>query len=179
MGRPFGVSVNGSTAHMAPHPAAAWRTHQVLNPGDYDVVHRHEPLAPSITIPALASTSAPLVGTFHAAGERTPYQLPGLAPVLSRLAQRLSARAAVSPAAAELAQRYLGGDHHILGNGLDPARFAKPPPAVTLPVNLDPDSSTTRPHSSSRKPPESATQSDSATPRPSLTGPAPSAMTQP
>jgi len=128
VGRPFGVPVNGSTAHMAPHPAAARRTHDMLRRGNYDVVHLQEPLAPSITIPALALTSVPLVGTFHAAGERTPYQLPGLAPMLRRLARRLGARAAVSAAAAELAQRHVGGDYHIVGNGLDLAHFATPHP---------------------------------------------------
>jgi site-specific recombinase XerD len=43
-----------------------------------------------------------------------------LAPVLARLARRLSARAAVSPAAVELAHRYVGGDYHIVGNGTLP-----------------------------------------------------------
>jgi phosphatidylinositol alpha-mannosyltransferase len=129
VGRSFGVPVNGSTAPMAPQPAAAWRTRKMLERGSYDVVHLHEPLAPSITIPALAMTSLPLVGTFHAAGERTPYRIPGLAPVLRPLAGRLKVRAAVSTAAAELAHRHLGGTYHIVGNGLDPACFSRPGPS--------------------------------------------------
>lgn len=121
---------------MAPHPAAAWRTRRALGQGGHDVVHLHEPLAPSITIPALLLASAPLVGTFHAAGERTPYRAPGLAPVARRLARRLRVRVAVSDAAAELAQRHLGGCYHVVGNGLDPTRFASPRPPLAVPRSI-------------------------------------------
>jgi phosphatidylinositol alpha-mannosyltransferase len=84
-------------------------------------LHLHEPLAPSITIPVLLAHPAPLVGTFHAAGEQTPYRWLGNSP--RRLSRRLDARVAVSDTAAALARRYLGGTYEVLFNGIDARPF--------------------------------------------------------
>jgi phosphatidylinositol alpha-mannosyltransferase len=130
VGRSWGFQVNGSIAPMAPGPIAATRTARTLRRGDFDVVHLHEPLAPSITLAALATHDGPLVGTFHAAGDRTPYRW--FARPLSRLAARLTTRVAVSAAAHSLARRYLGGTYELIPNGIDlcdeePADHARPP----------------------------------------------------
>jgi phosphatidylinositol alpha-mannosyltransferase len=80
-------------------------------------MHLHEPLAPSITLAALLSRAAPVVGTFHAAGHRTPYKY--FRVPLRRVAGRIDVRVAVSDAARELAQHQLGGDFETLFNGID------------------------------------------------------------
>jgi len=113
--------VNGSVAPMAPGPFAARRARRWMKQGDFDVLHLHEPLAPSITIAALVSHPAPLVGTFHAAGERTPYRWVG--PALRPLAKRVDARVAVSGSAERLARKHLGGNYETLFNGVDLGRF--------------------------------------------------------
>jgi phosphatidylinositol alpha-mannosyltransferase len=123
-GRVVGVRVNGSVAEMAPHPAAAVRTVRALRRGRFDVVHVHEPLAPSIGLVALLDHSAPVVATFHAAGDRTPYRL--VARSARRVAERIDLRAAVSPAAAALAERYLGGTCEVLFNAVDPPDTMRP-----------------------------------------------------
>lgn len=120
-GRSISIPVNGSRASMAPHPWAARRTLQILRQGAFDVVHLHEPLAPSITIPVLLARPGPLVGTFHAAGDQTAYRLLGRP--LQWLARRLDARVAVSETAAAPARRYLGGSYEVLFNGIDTQRF--------------------------------------------------------
>ena len=126
-GRAFRFRVNGSVAPMAPQPAAAVRTVRALRRGGFDVLHLHEPLAPSITIPALLAHPAPVIGTFHAAGHRTPYRwLGGSA---RRLASGIDARVAVSEPAAQLAARHLGGSYELLFNGIDLARFREAPRA--------------------------------------------------
>lgn len=125
VGRSISFRVNGSNAPMAPHPAALAGTAAVLRRERFDVVHLHEPLAPSITIAALLTRPAPLVGTFHAAGDRTPYRWCG--PPLRRLARRVDLRVAVSPEARRLAQRRLGGTYELLPNGIDLGRYARPP----------------------------------------------------
>lgn len=71
----------------------------------------------------------PIVGTFHAAGDRTLY--PWLASPLRMLAQRLDARVAVSDSAMALARQYLGGTYEVLFNGIDLTLFAGPPPPRT------------------------------------------------
>jgi phosphatidyl-myo-inositol alpha-mannosyltransferase len=121
LGRTIPIPVNGSIARMAPHPAGAYRTRRALTRIPFDVVHLHEPLAPSITIPTLLLHSAPTVATFHAAGERTPYRWFG-APA-RRLARRIDAAVAVSDAAAELVHRHLGLTCTVLHNGIELERF--------------------------------------------------------
>ncbi len=121
LGQTIPIPVNGSIARMAPHPAGAYRTRRALHRNRFDVIHLHEPLAPSVTIPALLLHCAPTVATFHAAGERTPYRWFG-APA-RRLARRIDASVAVSEAAAELVHRRLGMSCTVLYNGIDLERF--------------------------------------------------------
>ncbi len=123
-GRAFGFRVNGSIAPMAPQPAAAARAVRAIRRGSFDVLHLHEPLAPSITIPVLLAHPAPIVGTFHAAGHRTPYRW--AAPLLHGLASRIDVRVAVSEPAAQLAQQHLGGSYELLFNGIDVSHYRAP-----------------------------------------------------
>jgi phosphatidylinositol alpha-mannosyltransferase len=124
VGRAFGFRVNGSIAPMAPQPAAAARAVRAVRRGGFDVLHLHEPLAPSITIPVLLARPAPVVGTFHAAGHRTPYRW--AAPLLRGLASRIEVRVAVSEPAAQLARQHLGGSYELLFNGIDVSRYRAP-----------------------------------------------------
>ena len=124
VGHAFRFRVNGSTAPMAPYPTAAARAVRAARRGAFDVLHLHEPVAPSITIPLLLAHPAPVVATFHAAGDRTPYRWFGS--VLRRVATRIDARVAVSDAAAQLAQRHLGGSYQVLFNGIDVSRYRAP-----------------------------------------------------
>ena len=121
VGRSIRIPVNGSIAAMAPLPGPVARAVHNLRRGDFDVVHLHEPLAASITMAALAGRVGPMVGTFHAAGDRTPYRWIG--PLLRPLAGRIDRRVAVSEPARRLAERYLGGTYEVLFNGVDVSSF--------------------------------------------------------
>lgn len=118
---PLGASVptasNGSVAPIAPDPSAQLRTIRALRDEAFDVVHLHEPLCPGPTQTALLFKSAPLVGTFHAAGTDTPYRY--FKPLTTRAARKLDVRVAVSEDARELARRSLGGEYLILFNGVE------------------------------------------------------------
>jgi phosphatidylinositol alpha-mannosyltransferase len=122
LGRSVPTAANGSVAPLAPDPSAQLRTIRALRDEDFDVVNLHEPIAPGPTMTALLFSSAPLVGTFHAAGDSAPYRYLGFG--LRRMANRLAVRCAVSPDAADLAQRYLGGTYVMLHNGIEVERFA-------------------------------------------------------
>lgn len=125
VGRSLRFRVNGSTAPMAPLPGPAVRTVRALRRGGFDVVHLHEPVAASITLAALAGgigRFAPTVGTFHAAGDQTPYRWAGR--LLKPVAARLDRRVAVSEAARRLAQHHLGGTYDVLFNGIDATAFS-------------------------------------------------------
>ncbi len=130
---PLGSSVplatNGSVAPLAPDPAAQLRTIRALWDEDFDVVHVHEPFAPGVTVTTVLLKPAPLIGTFHAAGQSRAYQT--LRPLLAWGAARLDDRVAVSSEARELAQGHVGGDFDTLFNGIECGRFAAAEPWPT------------------------------------------------
>src|SRR5690606_19552603 len=117
LGRSVPTAANGSVAPLAPDPSAQLRTIRALRDEDFDVVHLHEPIAPGPTMTTLLFGSAPMVGTFHAAGESAAYRYAGWA--LKRLADRLQHRCAVSPDAQRLAQSHLGGRYQLVFNGVE------------------------------------------------------------
>ena len=125
LGRSVPTAANGSVAPLAPDPSAQLRTIRALRDEDFEVVHLHEPIAPGPTMTTLLFASAPMVGTFHAAGESAAYKYMGWA--LRHLAGRLSHRCAVSPDAAQLARVALGGEYELLLNGIEVERFAHGP----------------------------------------------------
>jgi phosphatidylinositol alpha-mannosyltransferase len=119
LGRTIGWGANGAVSNLASFPDSVARLRRELRDGGYDVVHVHEPVAPLVGWDTLASTEAPLVGTFHAYSTKA---LPNhIATLLGarRLFNKLSARIAVSEAAAWTGQRWFGGDYTIVPNGVD------------------------------------------------------------
>jgi phosphatidylinositol alpha-mannosyltransferase len=131
---PLGLSVptaaNGSVAPIAPDPSAQLRTIRALRDEDFDVLHLHEPLAPGPTMTSMLFKSAPLLGTFHAAGGSAAYTW--FKPGVRWLANRLDLRCAVSEDAREMAQQALGGDYELVFNGVevDQYRDAEPWPTT-------------------------------------------------
>jgi phosphatidylinositol alpha-mannosyltransferase len=121
LGRSVPTAANGSVAPLAPDPSAQLRTIRALRDEAFDVVHLHEPCAPGPALTALMTETAPLVGTFHAAGTSAPYRYLGWG--LKRLTKRLDRRVAVSPDAMALAQTHLGGRYELLFNGIEVDRF--------------------------------------------------------
>src|SRR5829696_3475470 len=90
-----------------------------LKAGEYDVVHVHEPLAPLVGWDAMVSRDAPVVGTFHAYSTKAfPNHTATLLGARRRMNQ-LSARIAVSDAAAWTGRRWFGGEYTIVPNGVD------------------------------------------------------------
>jgi phosphatidyl-myo-inositol alpha-mannosyltransferase len=130
---PLGKSVptasNGSVAPLAPDPAAQLRTIRALRDEAFEVIHLHEPCVPGPTMTALLFRNAPIVGTFHRAGDSAAYA--ALKPGVRWLARRLDLRCAVSKDALTTAQRALGGEYDLLFNGIEVERFAKATPAPT------------------------------------------------
>jgi phosphatidylinositol alpha-mannosyltransferase len=129
LGRSIPTAANGSVAPLAPDLPAQLRAMRALREEGFDVLHVHEPMVPGVTHTALLVKSAPIVGTFHAAGVSAGYRF--LRPAVRRLAQRIDLRCAVSKDAIALVQHYIGGDYDLLFNGIEVDRFAKAPPWPT------------------------------------------------
>lgn len=124
LGDSLPTAANGSVAPLAPDPSAALRTLRALNDEAFDILHLHEPIAPGPTVTSLMMRLAPMVGTFHAAGDVSWYRR--LRKGVTWLATHLDHRVAVSEEARELADRYLGGDYEILFNGIDIETYDRP-----------------------------------------------------
>jgi phosphatidyl-myo-inositol alpha-mannosyltransferase len=121
LGNSLPTAVNGSVAPVAPDASAALRTIRALNDEAFDVLHVHEPLVPGPTLTSLLVKMAPVVATFHSAGESAPYRV--FARQLKWIASRIDIRVGVSNDAVELAQRYIGGEYEVLFNGIDLAIY--------------------------------------------------------
>ena len=120
------LAANGSVAPIAPDLPCALRTIRALCDEEFDVVHLHEPLVPGPCMTSAVMATAPLVGTFHAAGVSASYRWAGRP--LRWLAGRLDIRCAVSAEAAALARRHLGARYDVLPNGIEVERFSKATP---------------------------------------------------
>jgi phosphatidylinositol alpha-mannosyltransferase len=125
LGRTVGFPANGAVSNLAISPAAVWTLREELRRGDYDVVHIHEPIAPTLSWDALGTARAPLVGTFHCySTNRLTNGIGNLAGAARRM-NHLAVRIAVSEAAAWTGKRFFGGSYRVIPNG------------VEVPVQLD------------------------------------------
>ena len=133
LGDSLPTSSNGSVAPLAPDPSAQLRTIRALTDEAFDVLHLHEPFTPGPTQTAVLMHTAPIIATFHVAGESPGYRYLRR-PVLAA-SHRLAHRVAVSKDARELPYRYIGGEYEILYNGVELDDYrASPAHATTGPT---------------------------------------------
>jgi phosphatidylinositol alpha-mannosyltransferase len=97
-----------------------------------DVVHVHEPLAPSTSMFAAIRSTAPVVATFHAFAERSVLLRVG-SPALRRVWRKLDRRLAVSRAAASFVGSRFADGLQIVPNGVDVEPFENAEPASLPP----------------------------------------------
>lgn len=126
-GRSLGIPYNGSVARLTFGPVSLARVRRWLRTGDFDVLHVHEPTAPSLSFLALVVAEGPVVATFHTSTPRSR-TMTFFEPVLRPLLERVTARIAVSPLARQVYVEHLGGDAVEIPNGVDVAAFAGAPP---------------------------------------------------
>jgi phosphatidyl-myo-inositol alpha-mannosyltransferase len=117
------VRSNGSTAHVNFSPLTPLRVRRIFEERRFDLVHAHEPCVPSVAASSVFLAGRPVVGTFHAAGERSlPYTL--LSPFAGAIVDRLAGRIAVSESARQFVGRHFPGDYHIIPNGVVPEAYS-------------------------------------------------------
>lgn len=117
LGNSLPTAANGSMAPLAPDPAAALRTMRVLFEEQFDVLHLHEPFAPGPPMTSMLLHPAPVVATFHAAGESASYQY--LSAPIKAAAKNIAHRVAVSKDAKALVEASIGGEYEVLFNGVE------------------------------------------------------------
>ncbi len=120
LGRTMGFGANGSVSNLAPFPAGGVvAPRRLVRSGEFDVIHVHEPVVPLVGWNATLGARDPIVGTFHTYSTKPVPNYIANAVGARRMLNRLSARIAVSEAAAWTGRRWFGGEYTIVPNGVD------------------------------------------------------------
>lgn len=136
LGRSLPVRYNNSLSRLSVGWRLGAQLEALLAAEDFDVLHLHSPLQPTLTLLALERARCPVVATFHSYYPRDLLVQSFRAPLGRRLAAaRL--RIPVSQAALRPVERLFPGDYRIIPNGVDYVLFAEAEPAA-LP-GLDPE----------------------------------------
>jgi phosphatidylinositol alpha-mannosyltransferase len=122
-GRAVPVPYNGSVARLAFGPLSFARVRRWLREGEFDVLHIHEPLAPSLSLLACLAARGPIVATFHTATPRSR-ALAAAQGALQPILEKISGRIAVSALARRVQVEHLAGGAVEIPNGVSVARFA-------------------------------------------------------
>jgi phosphatidylinositol alpha-mannosyltransferase len=110
------VPANGSLPNIVLSPRIVGRIRTVLDDEQFDVVHLHEPMTPAICVATLSLAQCAVVSTHHAHGN-LGWMRYGLH-FWGFLMDRVDARIAVSPMAAESAARWMPGEYRVIPNGV-------------------------------------------------------------
>ncbi|MBY6366287.1 glycosyltransferase family 4 protein [Rhodococcoides corynebacterioides] len=125
-GKALSFPYNGSVARLAFGPVTYSRIKAWIDKGEFDVLHIHEPNAPSLSMLSLKIADGPIVATFHASTTKS-LLLSTFQGVLRPYHEKIAGRVAVS----ELARRWqveaLGTDAVEIPNGVHVPAFREAP----------------------------------------------------
>jgi phosphatidylinositol alpha-mannosyltransferase len=131
-GRSVRIPYNGSVARLAFGPVSYTRVRRWIRAGDFDVLHVHEPVAPSLSLLATMVADGPIVATFHTSNPRSR-MLAAFQPVLQPFMEKITGRIAVSELARQVQVEHLDGDAVVIPNGVDVQFFASAQPLAGYP----------------------------------------------
>ena len=121
-GSPVSVPYNGSVARLSFGVKATRRVRHWIREGDFDVVHIHEPLAPSLSILTCWVARGPLVATWHSSQDRSRVLAAGYY-VAQTAMEKLRGSIAVSEQARRTLVDHVGGDAVLIPTGVRVADF--------------------------------------------------------
>jgi phosphatidylinositol alpha-mannosyltransferase len=126
-GRAIPVPYNGSVARLAFGFVSAARVRRWVKEGGFDVLHVHEPTAPSLSMLACWVADGPIVATVHTANPRSRV-LHAAYPALQTVLEKISGRIAVSEAARTTLVEHMGGDAVLIPNGVAVRKYTHAEP---------------------------------------------------
>lgn len=136
-GRAVPLPYNGSVARIAFGPVSTARVRRWITRGEFDVLHVHEPLTPSLSMLAVLCARGPVVATFHTAMTRSRV-MSAAQGVLQIVLERITARIAVSALARKVQVEHMDGGAVEIPNGVAVAKFAGVPPLPGWPGECAP-----------------------------------------
>jgi phosphatidylinositol alpha-mannosyltransferase len=125
-GKAVPIPYNGSIARLRFGPATHRKVKKWIFEGDFDVLHVHEPNAPSLSMLALMVAEGPIVATFHTSTTKS-LTLSVFQGILRPWHEKIVGRIAVSDLARRWQMEALGSDAVQIPNGVDVASFASAP----------------------------------------------------
>lgn len=131
-GKAVPIPYNGSVARLRFGPATHRKVKRWLAEGEFDVLHLHEPNAPSLSMLALQAAEGPIVATFHTSTTKS-LTLSVFQGILRPYHEKIVGRIAVSDLARRWQMEALGSDAVEIPNGVDVGSFASAPPMAGYP----------------------------------------------
>jgi phosphatidylinositol alpha-mannosyltransferase len=125
-GKAVPIPYNGSVARLRFGPATHRQVKKWLAQGDFDVLHLHEPNAPSLSMLALQAAEGPIVATFHTSTTKS-LTLSVFQGILRPYHEKIIGRIAVSDLARRWQMEALGSDAVEIPNGVDVAALKSAP----------------------------------------------------
>lgn len=121
-GAPTAVRYNGSVARLSFGIKATRRVRNWIRQGNFDVVHIHEPLAPSLSLLACWAAKGPLVATWHSSHDRSRILNAGYY-IAQTAMEKIRGSIAVSKTARTTLVEHVGGDAVLIPNGVRVSDF--------------------------------------------------------
>lgn len=123
-GKAVPIPYNGSVARLRFGPATHRHVKKwLISGGEFDVLHLHEPNAPSLSMLALQAAEGPIVATFHTSTTKS-LTLSVFQGILRPYHEKIVGRIAVSDLARRWQMEALGSDAVEIPNGVDVSALA-------------------------------------------------------
>jgi phosphatidylinositol alpha-mannosyltransferase len=122
LGRAIKVPKNRSFSVLTFGILIPWKLRRLLARENFDVIHLHGSVAPTLPYLALKYSKATNFITFHSAHEKS-YGYVLWEPVLEQYFRKLDGLIAVSTVARDSVSKYFPGEYRIIPNGIDTNRF--------------------------------------------------------
>jgi phosphatidyl-myo-inositol alpha-mannosyltransferase len=138
IGKPRPIPSSGSIARITISFTLRNKVKEVLEKEKFDIIHLHEPLAPTLGPTVLSQSKTVNIGTFHAAESRPSYRW--TKPILmsgyyKKWFKKLDGRIAVSKPAMDFVNKFYPATYDIIPNGIDMDDFS--PEVLPIPEFRD------------------------------------------
>lgn len=122
IGKAISIYVNGSFGKVTLPFFITKKIKSVLEKEQFDIIHFHEPLVPTLPLTILKYSTACNIGTFHAYAEKNiAYQI--FQSKMQKYYDKLDGKIMVSQAAGSFITKYLKGNYKIIPNGINIDKF--------------------------------------------------------
>ena len=121
-GRPIPIPFNGAVARILFGPLASSRVKQWISANNFDLLHVHEPVIPSLSLLSCWAVQGPVVATFHAASPKQK-ALYAVGPILDPVIEKITAKIAVSEMARATLKDHFDTEAVVIPNGIDTKKF--------------------------------------------------------